>query len=152
MTGELFGPNDLDENGLFHLRRPGRAPQSVTMTGAEVAAYLGVSAREVTAAAVRHQIRRVGRDTYATSTITPHGPASQVCSTEQMLAVLCRSAGWWRQNRERLDIRNWPVGTVNRFSKADLNRVAAELRRVDDRRAALRIKKDRRRRAGDDPA
>jgi hypothetical protein len=143
----LFGPNDLDpETGLFVVRGAGRRPQSVTMTGDDVADYLGISARDVTTSSTRRQIRRVGKDKYATSTVTPHRRATEVCSTDQMLAVLCRSAGWWRENRDRLTIRNWPVGTVNRYSRADVNKVAANLRRLDNHRTAVRIASDRRRR------
>lgn len=140
---ELFADGDLDpDTGLFAtVGKSVPRPTTPTMTGKEVQSYLGIARTALTSARNRRQIRQTSPGTYLTASVAAHLPAGQVCTLAQALAVLDRSPNWYRKNAGRIGLVSDPVGSVYRFSRTSVNKVAVQLRRVDaDRqeRAALR--------------
>lgn len=146
MTSEtdLFAEDDLDpETGLFAVqgRTAGPTVDTPTMTAGEVQAYLGIGRRDLTTARNRRQIRQASPGVFLTSSVTKHLAGRQVASLGQTLAVLDRSAGWFRANGGRLGLTTDPVGSCYRYSRTSVNAAAVRLRRVNalrEEKAALR--------------
>lgn len=141
----LFEPGDLtdtEQGPLFdveHVRPP--RPTAETMSGAAVMDYLRIGRRDLTTARNRRQIRQVSPGVFLTSSVTKHLAGRQVASLGQTLAVLDRSAGWFRTNGGRLGLVSDPVGSCYRYSRTSVNAAAVQLRRVDalrEEKAALR--------------
>lgn len=138
----LFADGDLDdETGLFAVvgRTGAPTPAGPTMTTAEVRTWLGISGHDVTVAVARRTIRRVSNGRYLTSSVVRHLPARGVCNLAQTCAVLRRSPSWLRSNLTRVGLELDVVGATYRFSRVSVNRVATQLRRVDDVRSERRV-------------
>lgn len=138
----LFAPGDLDEEtGLFAVvgRTGAPTPAGPTMTTAEVRDWLGISGNDMKQAVARQSIRRVSNGRYLTSSVVRHLPARGVCNLAQTCAVLRRSPSWLRANLTRVGLELDVVGATYRFSRVSVNRVATQLRRVDDSRNDRRV-------------
>lgn len=131
----LFEPGELTDDGLFALvgRAPAR-PTSPTMSKAEVREWLGIGHNDLRQAATRQTIRRISPGRYLTSSVTAHLPGSHCANLAQTCAVIGRSPSWLRQNFSRTGLQLDVVGATYRISKASVNKVAVQLRRVDDSR------------------
>lgn len=128
---DLFAPGELTPAGLFVLPDEDdtvELPDGPTMPRRDVAAYLGVSERALSAAAARHEVRRTSPGLYLTSSVTAHRPARDVCTTAAMLSVLGVSPSWWQANGSRVKVAADPIAGLPRWIKADVNRLATALR------------------------
>lgn len=145
MTDEqaaLFAPGDLDpETGLFAVvgRTAGPPVTTPTMSTAEVRDWLGISGNDMKQAVARQTIRRVSSGRFLTASVVAHLPARGVSNLAQTCAVLRRSPSWLRANLTRVGLELDVVGATYRFSRVSVNRVATQLRRVDDVRNERRV-------------
>jgi hypothetical protein len=143
---ELFADGDLidtEQGPLFdveHVRPP--RPTAETMTGAAVMEYLSIGRRDLTTARNRRQIRQVSPGVYLTASVTKHLAGRQVATLGQTLAILDRSAGWFRTNGGRLGLTTDPVGSCYRYSRSSVNAAAVKLRRVDAERETRRAERE----------
>jgi hypothetical protein len=90
-------------------------------------------------AVARQTVRRVSSGRYLTASVVAHLPARGVCNLAQTCAVLRRSPSWLRRNLTRVGLELDVVGATYRFSRVSVNRVATQLRRVDDSRNDRRV-------------
>lgn len=139
----LFEPGTLTDDDLFDVvGKSVPRPTAATMTGREVQAYLGIGRRDLTTTRNRRQIRQVSPGVYLTASVVAHLAGRQVATLGQTLAVLDRSAGWFRANGGRLGLTTDPVGSCYRYSRTSVNAAAVQLRRVDAERETRRAERE----------
>lgn len=133
----MFDPGDLRDDGTFNFHKwvGGSTPRGACMTTDEACHYLNVTKADLTNAASRNIVRRIGTDRFDTTSIVSHLPGAAVCSAEQAMYVLNRSRWWLTQHAVRYGITNDTIGLKARYSRDDINRVAKLTRRQDRARA-----------------